>query len=57
MVINKYDWLSFSEKKHLTLAAANNEDYETARQEALRYLETGLELGGKPLTREEIYVR
>jgi hypothetical protein len=34
-----------------------NTDWEIARQRALEDMESGLNLGGKPLSREEIYER
>lgn len=46
-------WIS----DQLTKAVSTGDAYREARVRALKRLETGFDLGGKPLTREEIYDR
>jgi hypothetical protein len=41
----------------ITEAASRSADFAAAKRRALRRLDTGLDLGGKPLTREQAHER
>ncbi len=64
-VLNRVRHLAVDEDKSVSAwvtdlieeVVKDRDNYEDCRQKALQALDQGLHLGGKPLTREEVYER
>ncbi|MFT5190946.1 MAG: hypothetical protein ACI957_003983 [Verrucomicrobiales bacterium] len=64
-VLNRVRHLAVDEDKSVSAwvtdlveeVVKDRDNYEDCRQKALRALDKGLHLGGRPLTREEVYER
>ena len=57
MAIEKHKSVSQWVADLITQNVVQKEDYQAARKRALKRLHKGFHLGGKPLTRDEIYDR